>query len=113
MRKQMEIELSPPALSNYYESCLGMNTCRCHFHDHSNSLSRNIFPQQNSTAGIHISRDALLEINCVHDMWTYVPTKSLNAFRKLVLEVHDSEVAPVIMRVDKQLHVAGVHNIID
>jgi hypothetical protein len=46
-------------------------------------------------------------------MWTYVPTKSLNAFRKLVLEVHDSEVAPVIMRVDEELHVAGVHNITD
>jgi len=55
----------------------------------------------------------LLEINCVLDMWMYVPTKSLNAFRKLVLEVHDSEVAPVIMRVDEELHVAGVHNITD
>jgi len=83
MRKQMEIELSPPALSNYYESCLGMNTCRCHFHDHSDSLSGNVFSQQKSfRAGIHISRDAWLEINCVHDMWMYVPTKSLNAFRK-------------------------------
>jgi hypothetical protein len=63
MRKQMEIELSPPALSNYYESCLGISTCRCHFHDHSDSLSGNVFPQQNSSkAGIHISRDTLLEI---------------------------------------------------
>ena len=41
----MEIELSPPALSNNYESGLGMNTCRCHFHDHSDSLSGSVFPQ--------------------------------------------------------------------
>ena len=97
----MEIKLSPPALSNYYESCLGVNTCRCHFHGH--SLSGNVFPQQNSsTAGMLISRDAWLEINFVHDMCTYVPTKSVNELRKLVLEVQDSEVAPVIMRVEEE-----------
>ena len=90
------------------------NTCRCHFHDHSVSLLGNVFPQLNSsTAGIHISRDVLLEINCVHDLWTYVPTKSLNAFRKLILEVHDSGAAPAIMRVDEGLRVAGVCNITD
>ena len=45
MRKQAEIELIPLSLSNYYESCLGMNICRCHFHDNSDSLSGNVFPQ--------------------------------------------------------------------
>jgi hypothetical protein len=35
-------------------------------------------------------------------MWTYVPTKSLNTFRKLILEVHVSEVAPLIMRVEEE-----------
>jgi hypothetical protein len=67
------------------------------------TVSGNLFPYQNSsTAGIHISRDAWLEINFVHDMWTYVPTKSVNALRKLVLEVQDSEVAPIIMRVEEE-----------
>jgi hypothetical protein len=33
-------------------------------------------------------------------MWTYVPTKSLNAFRKSILEVLVSEVTPVMMRVE-------------
>ena len=53
----MEIELSPPALRNYYESCLGMDTCRCHFHDHSDSLSGNVFPQQNSLQLTYISAE--------------------------------------------------------
>jgi len=76
------------------------------------SLSGNVFPQQNSSkAGIHISRDTLLEIVFMTCGRMYPP--SLNAFRKLVLEVHDSEVAPVIMRVDEELHVADVHNITD
>jgi hypothetical protein len=35
-------------------------------------------------------------------MWTYVPTKSLNTFRKLILEMDVSEVAPVIMRVEEE-----------
>jgi hypothetical protein len=35
-------------------------------------------------------------------MWMYVPTKSLNTFRKLILEVHVSEVAPVIMRIEEK-----------
>lgn len=88
----MEIELHPSSVSKYDESGLGMNTCRCHFHCHSVSLSGEVFPHQNSPrAGFQISRDAWLEIYCIHNKWTYVPTKSLNALKKLVLEMHISE----------------------